>query len=371
MERDEPSGADEYVEAELPVALYDRLEALFREYRGYDPSSVQECLSVVADLAERPDRETTPAAAGERRAGATRNSGGAPHAESAEPANPTAPTESNENSATAESPPDETPSDEPPAKIVDAIDAVFPTNWSATEDAERLLPLVVRRYVAASDAETRVERENAALSAVAAREGTTAEKLRQTLVDDVYGGSALPGDLASEFLSEGLEKVERRLDDAERETLSPVDLVEGDADSGTAVDDIGRDDAVDADGPFDAEAGGAADTDPPVDVDAASHDGDEDDLSVGLDLGPGSGDLPQELADEMASDGGAVQGVDERVDNLFTGPNGLTEIGLDSMISGARADCEICGATRSVQSLETTTEASDDRRVDLVCPDCL
>jgi len=359
MERDEPSGADEYVEAEIPVALYERLEALFREYRGYDPSSVQECLSVVADLAERPDREATPAAASERRADATRNSGGAPHAESAESADPS---ESPTAAATGAS---EQPSDEPPAEIVDAIDAVFPTNWSATDDAERLLPLVVRRYVAASDAETRVERENAALSAVAARDGTTAEELRETLVDDVYGGSALPGDLASEFLSEGLEKVERRLDDAERETLSPVDLVEGGVDSRTAVDEIERGDAVDADGPFDAETGGAADTD------AASSDGDEDDSSVGLDLGPGSGDLPQELADEMASDGGSVQGVDERVDNLFAGPNGLTEIGLDSMISGARADCEICGATRSIQSLETTTEASDDRRVDLVCPDCL
>ncbi|GAA0663835.1 hypothetical protein ACFQDG_12945 [Natronoarchaeum mannanilyticum] len=361
MERDEPSGADEYVEAEIPGALYERLEALFREYRGYDPSSVQECLSVVADLAERPDREATPAAAGERRTGsdATRNAGRTPNAESAKP-NEHAESSTSSKSATTS----EQPSDEPPAEIVDAIDAVFPTKWSATDDAERLLPLVVRRYVAASDADTRVERENAALSAVAAREGTTAEDLRETLVDDVYGGPALPGDLASEFLSEGLEKVERRLDDAERETLSPVDLVEGDAESGTAADEVGRDDTS-------TERATDPDTsiEPAVDADAASNDG--DDVSIGLDLGPGSGDLPQELADEMASDGGSVQGVDERVDNLFTGPNGLTEIGLDSMISGARADCEICGATRSVQSLETTTDASDDRRVDLVCPDCL
>jgi|GEM_PF-2235434 len=364
MERDEPSGGDAYVEARIPAALYERLEALFREYRGYDPSSVQECLSVVADLAERPDREATAAAADERRTGpaATRNSAGAPNAESAEPA---------ESPTTAAAAASDAPSDEPSAEIVDAIDDVFPTNWSATDDAERLLPLVVRRYVAATDADTRVERENAALSAVAAREGTTAEELRETLVDDVYGGPALPGDLASEFLSEGLEKVERHLDDAERETLSPIDLVEGDADSGTAVGEIGQ-----VDGPTDHAASTdpavdtAASTDPAVDADAESND-DGDDLSVGLDLGPGSGDLPQELADEMASDGGSVQGVDERVDNLFTGPNGLTEIGLDSMISGARADCEICGATRSIRSLETTTEASDDRRVDLVCPDCL
>jgi len=352
MERDEPSADDAYVEARIPTALYERLEALFREYRGYDPSSVQECLSVVADLADRPDREESPAAAGERRAGsdAPRESGAASTAESAAPAEPTG------NPAAAEAAASERPSDEPPAEIVDAIDAVFPTNWSATDDAERLLPLVVRRYVAASDADTRVERENAALSAVAAREGTAPEELRQTLVNDVYGGSALPGDLASEFLSEGLEKVERRLDDAERETLSPIDLVEGDVDSESVVDEVGRVDA---------------DTEPAVDADAESADGDGDEPAIGLDLGPGSGDLPQKLADEMASDGGSVQGVDERVDNLFTGTNGLTEIGLDSMISGARADCEICGATRSVQSLETTTEASDDRRVDLVCSDCL
>jgi len=352
MERDEPSGGDAYVEARIPAALYERLEALFREYRGYDPSSVQECLSVVADLAEQPDREPTTAAAGERRTGptATQNSGRAPNAESAEPA------ESDGSPATPAATASDAPNDEPSAEIVDAIDAVFPTNWSATDDAERLLPLVVRRYVAASDADTRVERENAALSAVAAREGTATEELRETLVDDVYGGSALPGDLATEFLSEGLEKVERRLDDAERETLSPTDLVENDADSGISAEEAGQARATDAEAAIDA--------------DTESNDG-EDELSGGLDLGPGSGDLPQELADEMASDGGSVQGVDERVDNLFTGTNGLTEIGLDSMTSGARADCEICGATRSVQSLETTTEASDDRRVDLVCSDCL
>lgn len=346
MDRDEPPGGDAYVEARIPVALYERLEALFREYRGYDPSSVQECLSVVADLAEQPGREATPTASGQRDDGSevTGHTGGA--TEAAGPSGPS---------------PNGTGSDEPSAEIVDAIDTVFPTDWSATEYSERLLPQVVRRYVAASDADTRAERESAALSAVAARQGTTPEELRQTLVDDIYGGSALPGDLATEFLSEALERVERRVDDAERETLSPSDLVGGDAEPGAAVDEVGHDPDDDAAAPLDAEA----------DIDAEEDDGHEAGPAAGLDLGPGSGDLPQELADEMASDGGASQGVDERVGDLFTGPNGLTEIGLDAMTSGARADCEICGATRSVQSLETTTEASDDRRVDLVCPDCL
>ena len=353
MERDERSGGDAYVEARIPEALYERLEALFREYRGYDPSSVQECLSVVADLAEQPDREPSSQTGAGRRvehdaAGSTND---APNAATTEPT----------KSSTSAS------GEEPPAEIVDAIDAVFPTDWSATEASERLLPRVVRRYVAASDADTRAERENAALSAVAAREGTTSEELRETLVDDIYGGSALPGDLATEFLSEGLEKVERRIDDAEREALSPSDLVEGDA----AADAADPDDGIGASAPLDDERDVATDAhlDAGPDADSESDEGDES--GIGLDLGPGSGDLPQELADEMASDGGSVQGVDERVGNLFTGANGLTEIGLDSMISGARADCEICGATRSVQSLETTTEASDDRRVDLVCSDCL
>lgn len=363
MERDEQSRGDAYVETRIPETLYDRLEALFREYRGYDPSSVQECLSVVADLAERPDRETAPAPSGDRRDGsdAPGSASGSSTPEAEEPTEATASPE---------------PSDEPPGEILDAIDAVFPTDWPTTEASERLLPRVVRRYVAASDVDTRAECESAALSAVAAREGTAPEELRQTLVDDIYGGAALPGDLATEFLSEGLEKVERRIDDAERETLSPSDLVESDADAETGVspdDDGGANAPLEPDVPLDADA--SLDADTSLDADAESNrdveSDDEAGPAVGLDLGPGSGDLPQELADEMASDGGAVQGVDERVGNLFTGSNGLTEIGLDSMLSGARADCEICGATRSIQSLETTTEASDDRRVDLVCSDCL
>ena len=317
MERDEPSGGDAYVEARIPAALYDRIEALFREHRGYEPASVQECLSVVGDLAERQIRRENATAGGAA-------SSSRPEAGERAPRRDEPGSDGTDRRGT------ETTGADPEwgstTQLRDAIDDVFPTDWAASEQTERLLPRVIARYAAERDADTRARRENAALSSVAASEGTTPEKLRRTLIDDIYGGSALPGDLASEFFSEALEKVERRVDDPE---LEPETAAPGDGD-------------------------------PPADA-----------PDSGLDLGPDSDDLPPGLADEMASDGGAVQSVDERVDNLFTGPNGLTEIGLDSMIAGARTDCEICGETRSIESLETTTEASDDRRVNLVCPDCL
>jgi len=331
MERDEQSGGDAYVEARVPAALYDRVEALFRDHRGYDSTSVQESLSLVCDLAERQIEETDGEGGsdfsfdGEPRPPSDRPT----QSEAASPGPQTdesgSASEADASSSAADA--DVTGIDARSAQLRDAIDDVFPTDWDASERTERVLPTVVGRYVVESDAETRSERENAALSAVAAREGTTPESLRETLVEEVYGGSAMPGDLASEFFSEAMEKVERRVDDLDPAALS-VDRVD--------------------------------------DANAAT-----DSPDAGLDLGPGSGDLPPGLADEMASDGGAVQSVDERVDNLFTGPNGLTEIGLDSMIAGASTDCEICGETRSVESLKTTTEASDDRRVNLVCPDCL
>ncbi|SNZ12460.1 hypothetical protein SAMN06269185_1756 [Natronoarchaeum philippinense] len=353
MERDEPSGGDEYVEARLPGALYDRVEAIFREHRGYEPTSVQECLSVVCDLAEQRQRgqSTASADAGVAPTQAAPSGGVERQPSSTEVEQADSDAEARTAAGDAETQAADSGVTEPSAELVDVIDSVFPTDWSSTEATQRLLPLVVRRYVAETDAETRAERENAALSALAAREGTTPEQLRQQLVDDVYGGSALPGDLATEFFSEALEKVERRVDAAEREMLSPSELV------GTASDADAADDADSRS----ATAGSRQPDDNPTDADE----------SIGLDLGPGSADLPAELADEMASDGGAVQSVDERVDNLFTGPNGLTEIGLDSMVAGARADCAVCGSSHSVQALETTTEASDDRRVDLVCPDCL
>lgn len=323
MERNESSGTDPYVETRIPRELHDRVERLFREYRGYEPTSVQESLSVICDLAAAELENAEP-----------------------EPESPTASTAETEESPTEQT--EKTPTeqtDESPATpgvstgessdtVRAAIDHVFPADWDADEGTADKLSLIVRHYLTA-DGSTRVERENTALSAVATRHGTTPEALRTAVIDDIYGTDTLPGDLASEFFSEALGKVEQRLERAETDVLSAVELVEESPTTESST------------------------TDSPEQPDSP------------LDLGSGSSELPEGLADDMASDGGAVQSVDERIDNLFTGPNGLTEIGIESLVDGAATDCEVCGEQYSVVDLQTTTEASDDRRVNLVCADCL
>ena len=319
MKRDQSGGGDPYVEARIPRELHDRVERLFREYRGYDPTSVQESLSVICDLAEA-ELEPEEAGAGPTTASARETDGTATDAMKNAPSEP--------ESSVMDS----------PGTVRNAIDDVFPADWATNEETADRLSLVVRHYLTA-DGSTRLERENTALSAAATRHGTTPEQLRTEIVDDIYGADTLPGELASEFFSEALAKVEQRLERAETDVLSAVELV------GEEAVDVG-----------------------PSETDSSTS---PDEPESPLDLGSGSSALPEGLADDMASDGGAVQSVDERIDNLFTGPNGLTEIGIESLVDGAATDCEVCGEQYSVVDLQTTTEASDDRRVNLVCEDCL
>ncbi len=343
MERNQSGGGDPYVEATLPRELHDRVERLFREYRGYEPTSVQESLSVICDLAEAQLDADESDATSERA-----SSGTAPSPVTDDPVDDPAPstqkasaeqTDTIESDATSEQ---KSPKPDSSGTIRAAIDEVFPTDWATEADTAERLPLVVGHYLTA-EGSTRIERENTALAAVATRYGTNPERLRTEIVEDIYGADTLPGELASEFFSEALGKVEQRLERAETDVLSAVELVGGESEHSSEA-------GTDETGPTTAESTGS--TDSP------------------LDLGSGSSDLPAGLADDMASDGGAVQSVDERIDNLFTEPNGLTEIGIESLVDGAATDCEICGERYSVVDLRTTTEASDDRRVNLVCDDC-
>ncbi len=319
MKRDQSAGDDPYVEARIPRELHDRVERLFREYRGYDPTSVQESLSVICDLAEA-ELDTEESDTGSTTA-------------------PTPDTDETVTDLTGDDPSgSESPATDSSGTVRTAIDDVFPADWAANEETATRLSLVVSHYLTA-DGSTRLERENTALSAAATRHGTTPEQLRTEIVDDIYGADTLPGELASEFFSEALGKVEQRLERAETDVLSAVELV------GEGSTDVKSSEADSPTSPDEPESP--------------------------LDLGSGSSALPEGLADDMASDGGAVQSVDERIDNLFTGPNGLTEIGIESLVDGAATDCEVCGEQYSVVDLQTTTDASDDRRVNLVCEDCL
>ena len=216
--------AEEFVEMRIPAALADRIDDVYAECRGYDPSSMQESLSVLCDIAagrldvpgetalDRVDRPSVPD--GDDAADPT-----------TELASPTG--------VVAEL------NDERRANI----DAAFPTRWSADSTVAARLTAVVDRYVQNPEGMPDADaREADALHVVGEREGLAPDELRERLVTALYGNTGLPDDLAGEFFSEALATVE--------EAASAADESDGDA-SSTVETDLGGPDSpiFDDDGP--------------------------------------------------------------------------------------------------------------------------
>ncbi|MFC7115681.1 hypothetical protein ACFQH2_13010 [Natronoarchaeum sp. GCM10025703] len=263
MERNQSGGGDPYVEATLPRELHDRVERLFREYRGYEPTSVQESLSVICDLAEA-QLDTDASDATSERA----SSGTAPSPVADDPVDDPAPStqeasaEQTETLESRSSSEQQSPKPDSSGTIRAAIDEVFPTDWATEADTAERLPLIVGHYLTA-EGSTRIERENSALAAVGTRYGTNPERLRTEVVEDIYGADTLPGELASEFFSEALGKVEQRLERAETDVLSAVELVGGDSEQSSEA-------RTDETGPTTTESTGS--TDSPLDLGSGSTD---------------------------------------------------------------------------------------------------
>ncbi|WP_267642182.1 hypothetical protein [Haloarchaeobius amylolyticus] len=244
---DEGQHTDEaVVTVEIPAGLADRIDRLYADCHGYHPSSLQESLTTLCDLAsgrldpnaaERPGEVvdsaagTTPAETPDGTAeqavtetadatGAAPDpgnpAGDAPTAE----AGPTEPstgahpepvhaagTEAEAGSATAELASDfEGPHGA--GDLDDHIDDAFPARWSVSPAVRRQVRAVVDHFIRdPAESDGPAEREQAALAAVAAREDRSADALHDDLVAALYGNAGLPDDLAAEFFSEALASV--------------------------------------------------------------------------------------------------------------------------------------------------------------------
>ncbi|MCT9095504.1 hypothetical protein [Haloarchaeobius sp. HME9146] len=263
---DEGQDSDEaVVTVEIPAALADRIDRLYADCRGYQPSSLQESLSVLCDLASGRLDPHPPETAGQDARG--------PAAEVV--TDPTE-TESGErdvdvvNGPSPRGPAAETQGDgvgggtgggdgpsgggdgpngggDVPSGAVtgdrherhpggadgttdagtvttgaasefdgphgtgerdERIDEAFPARWSAAAPVRRQVRAVVDHFVRdPAESSGYEEREAAALAAAAAREDRTPEALHDELVAALYGNAGLPDDLAAEFFSEALVSV--------------------------------------------------------------------------------------------------------------------------------------------------------------------
>jgi hypothetical protein len=200
---DRSSGADD-VPVRIPRRLRDRVDAVFEDYRGYEPATFQEGLSFVCDLAE--NRLDTSAIA-DREPAATTGSDG--HFAARNPsgtvvteAEPSVETDDAVGTGAAASGTDAT-------EYTDVIDQVFPYDWDANPTVRRRLPDVVARFVEnPGDLADPADRERDAIQAVAREEGTEPALVRESLVSTLYGGAGLSDHLAGEFFSEALAEAE-------------------------------------------------------------------------------------------------------------------------------------------------------------------
>lgn len=156
------------VAEDVPEPLSERVESLFADYRGYEPTSFQEALTLVCDVAEGrlEDRAATPE-----------------------------PTPSAPESADVPA----------PGERIDTIEEVFPEDWNADPVVRRRLPTVVDRFVENPEGLSGEARERDALAAVDDDEAAP-EAVRDSLVSTLYDGTGLPDGLAREFFSEALEE---------------------------------------------------------------------------------------------------------------------------------------------------------------------
>jgi len=206
---DRSSGGED-VSVRVPRRLRDRVDAVFEDYRGYEPASFQEGLSFVCDLAE--DRFDTSVAVGhDPSTTPTPNGNFTVHESSTSVVTEAEPSGSSEDVVEIDSGthgPSTTDAPSASNDYADIIDQVFPYDWDANPTVRRRLPSVVAHFVENTGDVDPAERERQALQAVAREEGTDPDLVRESLVSTLYGGAGLSDRLAGEFFSEALAEAE-------------------------------------------------------------------------------------------------------------------------------------------------------------------
>lgn len=398
MSREEQQDELTRVEPDIPVALRERIDELFVDFRGYEPTTLQESLSVVCDLAESQLSE-----------------------QSASTGEPTTPDSSGQNTDRTESSTSQVErSDEErpalgtaPQSVVEVVEAVFPDGWDETPVAKRALPAVVDEYATALEAETTAP-EQRALEEVATRRDETPATLRNSLVDALYGREDIPEELREEFFSEALDVASDRLESTELASKST---------SSEEVELLGLDveltehEGLSAETTFDDTPMEAAEiVSPPTDVSFDELVEELDDGEVSMPTPSGDTHIEslvettsadgrvREVADEVLDDitgdmfDQMENGVDQGVAGVADGMGATTaETSSDStgaaepdsapvptppptpshasdtvpgpLVADPETDCDDCGDTYRVSMLETTIR-DGDQSVVLLCADC-
>lgn len=238
----------------IPRRLRDRVHAVFEEYRGYEPASFQEALSLVCDVAD--DRIDASTAVGMESATPLDVDGHLtvpqPSASAGSEGDTATVPEGMADIGAGLSTPETADSPAPPDDYEGVIDQVFPYDWDANPTVRRRLPAVVERFVENPAGLTDpMERERDAIEAVAEEEGTDPELVRESLVSTLYGGAGLSTHLAGEFFSEALDEAETvagRNGTGERTATSDGGVAsEPTPDSLTELIEMGTDDEPTAD----------------------------------------------------------------------------------------------------------------------------
>jgi len=402
MTREERPTTTDYVEPEIPAALRERVDELFLEYRGYEPTTIQESLSVVCDLAEAQLRDDA-----DRDENATETVAGMlDDVRTDRSADETGAGDDEDRPALGTA----------PQSVVDAVDAVFPEGWDEGDTAKRILPAVVDEYASVLDAGA-ASPEQRAIERVAARREETPATLRERLVESLYGGEDVPEELRDEFFSEALVVTSDHLSDPdtttpEQDGEDDVELLELDVE----LTDHG---GLSADTTFDDTPMEAAE------VVSPSEDVSFDELVEELDDGDDSLPTPsggpeieslvetantdsrvREVADEVLDDitGNMFDQIENGVDQGLAGvADGMGATGVaggdtatanvggendsapvptppptpsqagDSvpgpLVADPETNCDDCGETYRVSMLETTIR-DGDQSVVLLCSDC-
>ena len=412
MSGDGRENESEPVTARIPGALWDQMRTLFREERGYEPSTPQEALGVLCDLAEEGRSATTDSTRQSLDSATPTDEQHSPEAthdsgtvSTASPPSAEAPLA---ETTTVDSDPE--PTADPaaaigtaPQHVIDAVDATFPDSWDDEPYAARFLPAVVDEYADAVAAEV-TEPKQAAIETVADRSDKAPERLYDRLVAAIYRDEPLLDETASEFFEEALDVAERRVRDqsseadeldiaelAEHGGLSPTTTFDGSPMEPptelAAHDEVSFDELVDdLDATSDPIVPEGANVESLLDTSHADSRVREvagevleemtgsmfDQLENGVDQGTGTG-----LADGQG--GTTTASTEPSTEAKRTDADDRTEVDDDSdtasetipgpLQADPKTNCDECGVEHRVSQLETTLSDEDGTAV-LLCPDC-
>lgn len=174
---------EEFVDAELPASLRERLVELVEAYRGYEPASTAAAVAVLCEAAERElDLEV---------GGSLAVTG----PDTAAPDGPASPGEADDPLGATDVP--------------GLLDEAFPYDWDDNPSVETYLPQVLEAYLeTAPDSGDPTDRADHALAAVADDADIDPELLEESLVTGLYGGAGLSTDVATEFFVDSLADAE-------------------------------------------------------------------------------------------------------------------------------------------------------------------